>query len=219
MIITASLVVLIVVLRASSITGSFVDDVRELFGIDTGDEEPVVTDVTTILLRTQEQGILQTYSGEILVEERVERANASFLRNSVLEIRWVGLVQAGVDLTQMTEDDFEVNEADGSIVVHLPPASLTGCFLQQPQRLSGTTCGDLSPFQSCSDRLSDMEEVAYSNGIDYLFSTAMEANFVGEASQQAQDVLRGFFRELGYERVTFIVDPTPGAPHSSCVSS
>lgn len=218
LVVTAALVLLIGVLRVSSVTGSITDDIRDLLGLGGGDEKPQVTDVTTIVLETRRLARLETISGDILVEERVVRKNSSILRDSVLEIRWVGRVEAGVDLSQITEADFQVNPDDGTIVINLPPAQLTGCFLQEPQHLSGTTCGNLSPLQSCTDRLAEMQEEAYSEGIDYLYNTAMEADYVGQATEEAQIVLRNLFRRLGYDHVTFNVNPEPAPPDATCVS-
>lgn len=219
LVVTTALIILIFVLRASSLTGSITDDIRDLLGIGGEDRKPVVTDVTTIVLETRRLARLETISGDILVEERVERKNSSILKDSVLEIRWVGRVEAGVDLSQMTEADFQINPTDHSLVVNLPPAQLTGCFLQEPQQLSGTTCGNLSPLQSCTDRLSEMEEEAYSQGIDYLYNTAMEADYVGQASAEAQVSLRNLFQRLGFDKVTFNLSTEVAPPDPSCVSS
>ncbi len=219
LVITTALIVLIVVLRASSLTGSITDDIRDLLGLGGGDEKPQVTDVTTIVLETRRLARLETISGDILVEERVVRKNSSILRDSVLEIRWVGRVEAGIDLSQISEDDFIVNSEDGSIEITLPPAQLTGCFLQEPQQLSGTTCGNLSPLQSCTDRLKELQEEAYSAGIDYLYNTAMEADYIGQSMTEAQAVLRNLFRRLGYDKVTFHLSTEVAPPDVSCVSS
>lgn len=214
---TFAFIILVGVLTFSSVTGNAWLDFLDIFGLGGEDSEPEVTDVTTILLDIHELARLETLSGDILVEERVEQKNESILRDSVMEIRWVGRVDAGIDLSRISEDDVRVNDAENSITIALPPPEITGCFLQNPQVLE-SSCGNLV-LQSCTQRIEDMTEEAYDKGLEYLYDTALEGDLLGQAYEQAEDVLRNLLDTFGYDSIKFELSTETLPPDPSCVPS
>lgn len=132
----------IIVLGVTGALSNFVTNVRVLF--NPPQERAQVLSTQTIVTGIQPLGQLVTVSvqlakADIYVGVQQGALNAcGFSANHVAQ----GTVEAGIDLTQISDGDIAFDEASKTYTITLPAAQLTSCsvdFIRQYQR-STTTC-------------------------------------------------------------------------------
>ncbi|WP_312098008.1 DUF4230 domain-containing protein [Niallia sp.] len=105
-----------------------------------------------------------------------------------------GTLTAGVDLSEMTEDQLEIDEEEQSIHIHLAKAE----FLQEPSidfdevetySVSGIFRGDVK----WEEAYSLMDEAK-----ELMEEEAIEQGILGKAEENAKKILKEFYGRLGY---------------------
>ena len=209
------LILVIVILVAYQLVGFVrdpLDNVLEFVGFDRN-STPVVVDSRTIVLGIQDMAVLQTTSGDLEITKTVVDTGPS--PDAEIVVSYIGHVTAGIDLSQITEDDI-VAQDDGSLAVRLPPAQLTGCYLGKPAVMS-RTCTDIPFVQDCASIVARMQDTAYDRALEELRQTAEELNLVDRADREAQARIYGLLKNLGYSKVEFQQpDGESPTPSPSC---
>jgi hypothetical protein len=115
-----------------------------------------------------------------------------------------GRVKAGIDLTQLTEDDVRVVDNGRTVRVKLPPPALQDAYL----------IDDSS--QACTTRVYDrtnlliipesreLESQAREKALEAIQLTALESGILDDARRNAQLAIERILLSAGYERVEFI---------------
>jgi Protein of unknown function (DUF4230) len=165
----------------SFITGEKYQDV----GIVVVDELQQLAELTTV---------------EMVETTTIERGDNHGILNVVLGDRLymlaVARVGAGVDLDKLTEHSFSVDHETGVITVEIPRAEVFYAYLDTDSttvidRDTGLlTKGD---DQLESDTRAEAERI--------LEAQAIEAGILERAQENAEEVLTGFFRSMGYTDV------------------
>jgi len=189
-----------------------VDNFLAVFGIER-DAEPREVDSRTIVLGIREMALLQTTSGDIQIQKTVVDSGPA--PDAELTLSYIGTVNAGIDLQRIAEQDIAA-APDGALMVTLPPAQLTGCFLGKPQVLS-RRCTDIPLAQDCGAILQRLQDVAYDRALNELVQTATEMDLIGKAYQEAEAQIGALLTTLGHDRVTFATSAVPVEPAPSCV--
>jgi hypothetical protein len=193
----AAIVVILVVAFAGFMRNPL-DNFLSAFGFDRN-AKPQVVDSRTIVLSIQDMAVLETVQGGIQITKTVVDSSAA--PDAEMEVSYVGTVKAGVDLSQVKEQDVTVN-ADNSLTITLPPAQITHCDLGKPD-VHRWDCRGWAGLQDCTARRERVESVAYDRAMEELLQTGYELDLPNLASQNAQSTLYGLLKSLGYEQVTF----------------
>lgn len=195
-----------------------VDNVLELIGIDRGRSTPEVTDTRIIVLGIKQLSVLETVRGDILVQKTVVQEKSSVLKDARLRVQFYGRLTAGVDLSQIADDDIIVQSPD-AIEVHLPPAQITGCYLQDPEILESSCGTNFLGMGNCSDTFQRLQKTAYDRGLVDLLQAADELNLLDEAIANAETSIASLLREFGFESITFIRSDETLPPDATCLPS
>jgi hypothetical protein len=107
-----------------------------------------------------------------------------------------GVVKAGIDLSKLKPEDFEI---DGrNLLLKLPPAQVTDAYLDDGQtQVIERTTGFLRAFDK------DLEQNIRQMAVEDIRLAALRGGIRQEAEERARDVLTNLFRGLGFERVRF----------------
>ncbi len=120
----------------------------------------------------------------------------------------VGEVIAGIDLTQLSEDDLQVQDPE-TVVVHLPDAEILHHALNEEQ--SRVLDRDTGLFASVDPQL---ESEVRKAGLAEIHAAALERGILAEADANAEESIRSFLGNLGFENVIFVDEtPPPAAPY------
>jgi hypothetical protein len=107
-----------------------------------------------------------------------------------------GVVKAGVDLSQIKPEDFEVREK--TVRIKLPPANVTDAYLDDSQtKVVERKTGFLRSFDK------DLEQNIRHDAIDDIRRAAIRGGIREDADLRAHEVLVNLFRQLGFEKVEF----------------
>jgi hypothetical protein len=206
-------VVVILVVAFASFMRDPLDNFLSAFGFDRN-AKPEVVDSRTIVLSIQDMAVLETVKSGIEITKTVVDTSAA--PDAEMEVSYVGTVKAGVDLSQVSEQDVHVN-ADNSLTITLPPSQITHCDLGKPD-VHRWDCRGWAGLQDCTSRRERVEGVAYDRAMEELLQTGYELDLLNLASQNAQSTLYGLLTSLGYDQVTFQASTaeTP-PPDESCV--
>lgn len=186
-----------------------VDKVLEMFGIDRGNTEAEVVDTQLILLGIKDMAMLETTRGDILIEETVVQPKTFLLKDARLRVQYLGRVTAGIDLSQITEANI-LEQTDDRLVIQLPPAQITGCYLQYHDTLENTCGTNVLGMADCSATFERLNETAYERGMQDLLRTAEELAILDIAYDNAETAIAGLLRDLGFETIEFRhSDPLP----------
>ena len=191
-------VVVILVVAFAGFMRDPLDNFLSAFGFDRN-AKPEVVDSRTIVLSIQDMAVLETVKSGIEIRKTV--VDSSAVPDAQMIIDYVGTVKAGVDLSQVSQQDVHVN-ADNSLTITLPPAQITHCDLGKPDVLSWD-CRGWAGLQDCNARRQRVEGVAYDRAMEELLQTGYELDLLNLASQNAQSTLYGLLKSLGYDQVTF----------------
>ncbi len=213
-----ALVLLLTVCATVIVTVQAMDFLRDplggflgVFGFDPN-ATPQEVDSRTIVLGIQQMAILQTTSGDIEITKTVVDTGAA--PDAELTVSYVGHVTAGIDLSQVTEENVLVNP-DGSVTVTLPPAYLTGCYLGKAQILN-QSCTDIPFVQDCNKIVAELRSVAYDRALEELRATAEELQLAENAYQEAEAQLYDLLGSFGFTRITFQRSEGTASPDASC---
>ena len=193
-----------------------VDNFLEFFGIDRGKTTPEVTDTRIIILGIKQMSILETVRGDILIQKRVVQEKTSILKDAELRVQFYGRLTAGVDLSQIQDGDV-ILHSDTRVEVHLPPAQITGCYLQDPEILESSCGTNFLGTANCSDTFQRLQETAYDRGIVDLLQAAEELDLLTEAIQNAENSVAGLLREFGFTDIEFVRSEAVLPPDETCL--
>ena len=213
-----ALVLLLTVCATVIVTVQAMDFLRDplggflgVFGFD-ADATPQEVDSRTIVLGIQQMALLQTASGDIEITKTVVDTGAA--PDAELTVSYVGHVTAGIDLSQVTEENIQI-DPDGSVTVTLPPAYLTGCYLGKAQILS-QSCTNIPFVQDCNAIIAKLRSVAYDRALEELRATAQELQLTDLAYRQAEAQLYDLLANFGFTMVTFRHSEAIVPPDASC---
>lgn len=167
--------------------------------------------VTTILNSVQLMSQLTTvrYNYDNILESEVDMpALLRGLYGQRLVLFTVGHVNAGVDLSLMTADNFQVT--DQVLTIRLPAAQLQDCFFNEQDshvisRDTGLFAGSLPRLDLASRRLALQE----------FRNSALESDILPNAQLQAENAIRLFIEALAgdqYRQIIVTSDPLPVQP-------
>lgn len=182
-----------------------------VFGFEQ-DSEPQEVDSRTIVLGIQRLALLQTASGDVLITKTVVDTGAA--PDAEITVSYVGHVNAGIDLSLITDADVVV-EADGAVTITLPPAQLTGCYLGKPE-IQQRECVDIPLVQDCGAIVQRLQDRAYDRALEELRETALALDLLGVANQQAEAQVFEQLRKLGINQVSFRRAEITLSPDPSC---
>ena len=113
-------------------------------------------------------------------------------------------IGAGVDLSRMGVDSFQVDEDTGDVTVRLPSPQIL--FVEVDNNATRVFDRDTGFFTSGDPRL---ESDARAAAEDVLVQSALDRGILQIAEDNAETALREFLAGLGYERITFEKVLTP----------
>jgi hypothetical protein len=117
-----------------------------------------------------------------------------------------GEVIAGVDLSQMQEEDVQVVDPD-TVMVHLPQVEIFNVILDNDRSyVADRDTGVLTRADS------QLETQVRQSAQRDLQAAATESDILDTAKENAESYMRGFLNNLGFENVIFTPDTPPTAP-------
>ena len=140
----ASIAVIVVVVGVGLLPNTILNTVRGIFG------SPPVTDITTsetIVTGIKPLGQLVSVEAQVAkagIAVHIQRGVANACQFTAQHVAQ-GTLQAGIDLTQITEASVRLDEAEGTYYITLPHAQLTSCSLDPVQTQQYSHSGDLFP--------------------------------------------------------------------------
>lgn len=174
-------------------------DLRTFLGLEAA--TPEVVDTVVIVQGIRSMALLQTTAGDLLIEKEVVE-DQPLREDPYVRMRFVGRVTAGIDLSAIEQGDIVVTSPD-SVRVTLPPAHLTGCYLEKPTQL-GASCGTtFFGLLSCTDKIEQLQQVAQNRAKGDLVRMADELGIVARAYDAAEGAVSGLLSDLGFETIEF----------------
>jgi hypothetical protein len=168
------------------------------------------TNVVTILDRIQMLSRLTTtrYSYDnILTSEREMPDILRGLYGERLVMVAVGEVIAGIDLSQITEEDINVIEGN-TLVVRIPPAELQDCFFNE--QASYVVSRDTGLF---ARPLPNLDETSRLYALDSFRTRAIEDGILADAQAQAETAVQELLNATGqFTEVRIVSDPQGSEP-------
>lgn len=161
--------------------------------------------VVTVLERVQAMSQLTTtrYTFSNIVEGSVDMPPIlAGLYGQGLTLIAVGHIDAGVDLSQIGEDD--IRQADGVVSIRLPPARLQNCFFDESasyvaSRSTGVFARPLANLETTARRLA----------LAKFRDDAVERGILDEARTRAEIVIGDLVNALVAEGVTVLITSAP----------
>jgi hypothetical protein len=119
-----------------------------------------------------------------------------------------GIVKAGINLKDIAPADVSVSGK--SIIVRLPAAHITDCYLDEDQtKVIDWKLGFLRAFDK------DLEQTARRQAVADIRSASVASGILRDASERAQWQLAVFLHEAGYDHVEFVGDGAVKMPATS----
>ncbi|MDZ4763073.1 MAG: DUF4230 domain-containing protein [Chloroflexota bacterium] len=167
---------------------------------------PVRADVVssrTLVTRLQPLGVLVTFQSEMALENvRVGvQQNVGNACGIAASHRATGGVEAGIDLSMLTENDVVYDVERDTYVVTLPAPVLTTCRIDTIQQYDRT-------FTMCPVDWDNVRALAQYNALTKLRDDAVEGGMLERAGSEAQIVLANVFTELGVNVEIQFRDPS-----------
>lgn len=195
--------VIALILMLQSGFGGVVNLVKDLFNLNepvyTIDSGPIVLDSVVQLaeLTTSQYNFNQT----ITIKRDIPYVLGALYRDELYYLS-VGRVEAGLDLSQMTEADI-VQEGQ-TITLRLPAPNLLRCYIDEQQ--SGVANRDLGLFSTPS---SESERDARLYALGHFRDVALERGILQEANVNAVETLQGLLGNLPIaENIQFTIITT-----------
>src|SRR5688572_18201164 len=138
-----------------------------------------------------------------------------FIAGQELDVDARVTVAAGVDLSQVTEDDLEViqNGEDAVVVVRIPEARITSAEIDPESFDIDTSSGLLTKVRGTvglPER--DVRDGALESVTELAREEALRGGIIDEATRQAREQLQAFLQAMpqaGETRVTYLVELQP----------
>ena len=148
-----------------------------------------------------------TFQVIVDVENDVEGL-PSFLAGERTLLVATGEVEAEVDFTGLRSDAIVVDEADGSVVITVPPPTLTSARIDNSKtRVYSRERGLLNRLEDfASDQPVD-DQALYVEAEDRMEEAAAASDLSGLARPNTTDMLEAMLGSLGYDDVTVVYDP------------
>lgn len=190
----------------------FGSDLRTFLGLEAA--TPEVVDTVVIVQGIRNMALLQTTAGDLLIEKEVVE-DQPLREDPYVRMRYVGRITAGVDLGAISAGDIVVTSPD-SVSVTLPPAHLTGCYLENATQLSASCGTTFFGLLSCTDKLEQLQQVAQRRAKMDLILMADELGVVEQAYDMAEETVGGLLTDLGFEMVEFARSTAEAPVDPSC---
>jgi hypothetical protein len=122
----------------------------------------------------------------------------------------VGVIEAGIDVSQISQDDILFDELSQSLQISLPAPTLQSCYLDENQSyiVERNTAAFGVPLANLEDTIRQQALIDYRD-------RAVEEGILAEASTQAEATMREFLGVIMGEDVNIIIAfdaPIPNAP-------
>lgn len=190
----------------------FGGDLRTFLGLQ--DATPEVVDTQIIVLGIRTMALLQTTSGDLLIEKEVVE-DQPLRKDPFVKMRYIGRITAGIDLGAINEGDIVVESAD-NVRITLPPAHLTGCFLENAVQLDASCGTTFLGLTSCTDKINQLQQVAQRRAKEDLIDMATELTVVEQAYDAAEGAISALLADLGFESIQFTRSAADAPVDSSC---
>lgn len=164
---------------------------------------PAVLQVRAISDLATAQSLLSTIA-------EVNQARVGNIVYEKLVLIACGRVKAGVDLTQLKEEDVQVSDDGKTVRVKLPPAELLDAYLIDDADQPCTTRVYDRTNLLVIPETKDLEVQAREKALQAIRTTAVESGLLSDARRSAQIAIERILLSAGYERVEFI--EVPGTP-------
>lgn len=209
---------LVTVLVVAGLMG--VGAIGDFFGsLFSGPPPPAILPTNTVLTLVQREAVLQTarYNFEKVVPVEFAQHLGGIAGEKLLYIG-VGYVEAGIDLTGITEDDIIVDE-EKNVTIRLPPAYLTDCVLNARQSyIYQHDTGLVNFLYQVLYEEPNLLELAEEYAIIAFRDSALESGILEMASEEAKGQLRSILLAAGIRSVTFEMQEGIEPQHSdTCI--
>ena len=170
--------------------------------IDTIKEPEPFEDIGPVIVQSvHDLAILTTV--EVVEYTTIEKGTDSswlaWARGDTISMLAVARIGAGVDLARMQVSSFEVDGETGTVTIELPPAEIVYAALDNDEtRVYSRDTGLLTKGDP------GLETAARVAAEEALVQRALEGGILETAANNAEAVLGGFFRSLGYPNVDFV---------------
>jgi hypothetical protein len=156
---------------------------------------PVRADVVstrTLVTRLQPLGVLVTFQSEMALENvRVGvQQNVGNACGIAASHRVTGGIEAGIDLSTLSEDDIRYDAVRDTYVVTLPTPTLTTCRVDTIEQYDNT-------FTMCPVDWDNVRALAQYTALTQMRDDALEGGMLERAGSEARLVLGNMFSELG----------------------
>src|SRR5690606_18848830 len=158
--------------------------------------------------------LLQTTVGDLLIEKEVVE-DLPLREDPFVRMRYVGRVTAGIDLSAIEQGDIVVTSPD-SVRVTLPPAYLTGCYLENAQQLNASCGTTFFGLVSCTDKINELQRVAQNRAKADLIMMAGELDIADQAYVAAEGAIGGLLTDLGFDTIEFARSTAEAPVDPSC---
>lgn len=133
------------------------------------------------------------------IEKGTDSSWLAWARGDTISMLAVARIGAGVDLTKMQVSSFDVDQTTGTVTIELPPAEIVYAALDNDEtRVYSRDTGLLTKGDP------GLETDARVAAEDALVQRALDGGILQTAFDNAETVLSGFFRSLGYPEVDFV---------------
>ncbi len=105
-----------------------------------------------------------------------------------------GIVEAGVDLQQITVDSIRFDEASNTYFIQLPSPQITSCSLDPMNVVQYHTFGEVPV--TCPADMDEIRRMASYVAVNEFRDTALDIGILEEAEVQARQVIQGFVSSL-----------------------
>ncbi|MBN1285063.1 MAG: DUF4230 domain-containing protein [Anaerolineae bacterium] len=170
-----------------------------------GPPVPIIHPTVTVLTLVQREAVLETarYNFEKVVPVEFAQHMGGISGERLLYIG-VGYVEAGVDLTGLTEDNITV-DGEQNVTIALPPAHLTSCVLNaQKSYIYQHDTGVINFLYQILYQEPDLLELAEAYAIIAFRESALESGILELAQEDAEHQLRSILLAAGMRSVTFV---------------
>lgn len=190
----------------------FGTDLRTFLGLE--DAPPEVVDTVVIVQGIRNMALLQTTVGDLLIEKEVVE-DLPLREDPFVRMRYVGRVTAGIDLSAIEQGDIVVTSPD-SVRVTLPPAYLTGCYLENAQQLNASCGTTFFGLVSCTDKINELQRVAQNRAKVDLIMMAGELDIADQAYVAAEGAIGALLTDLGFDTIEFARSTAEAPVDPSC---
>jgi hypothetical protein len=144
----------------------------------------------------QIQGLSELVTVKYVLEKVVVMEDVKWYGENRLLLLAHGIVKAGVDLSELKDDMVQTNGK--SIVITLPREKITDAYLDDSKtQVIERSTGVVRQFDK------NLEQSARVQAVDDLRRAARYNGIMREARERAENQLRIFLRQAGFERVEF----------------